>query len=143
MGVELFFFMSLLMVLVKNEQEDQMKIGREQRGSLMENQDNLCPFCLLVFYVQNWGGFLNIISIFEVNNDCFIVIAVNTLINLVYEKKKTRGIGRKYKVIHAICTDREIHYKIQELKNKASQMKMSSMLQFLTSSVTDSICFPV
>lgn len=51
MGVELFLFMSLFMVLVKNKQEDQMKIGREQRGSVMENQGSLCPFCLLVFYV--------------------------------------------------------------------------------------------
>lgn len=73
------------------------------------------------------------------------MIVVNTLINLAYEKKKTRGIGRKYKVINAICTNREIHYKIRELKNKASQKKMSSMLQFLTSSVMDSasISFPV
>lgn len=49
MDVELFLLMSLLMVLVKNKQEDKLKIGREQRGSVMENQDNLCPFCLLVF----------------------------------------------------------------------------------------------
>lgn len=44
----------------------------------------------MVFNVENWKGILKVICIFHINSACFIAIVINTLINLAYQKKKTK-----------------------------------------------------
>lgn len=101
---------------------------------MTENLDRLCPFYLSVFFnINNWRGFLKVIIKFEMNSNYFIMVVMNALIYLSYRKKKTIRLGDDIKRFLLYVPSGEIHYKVQRLKPKVSQMKMSSVLQFLTS----------